>query len=89
MDDISDPLGDRVMKSVPPLARFPLKQSEIWHNSGEYNIKKYGNHNKSQSHNKLSEMYSFQAVKIVYDHTYYSAVNGFFADSINDCIDQC
>ena len=35
MDDISDPLGDRVMKSVPPLARFPLKQSEIWHNSGE------------------------------------------------------
>ena len=36
MDDISDPLGDRVMKSVPPLARFPLKKEEIWHNSGEY-----------------------------------------------------
>ena len=70
MDDISDPLGDRVMKSVPPLARFPLKQSEIWHNSGEYNIKKYRKHNKSQSHDKLSDNHSFQAVKIVYDHTY-------------------
>ena len=36
MDDISDPLGDRVMKSVPPLARFPLKKEEIWHASGKY-----------------------------------------------------
>jgi len=24
MDDISDPLGDRVMKNVPTIARFPL-----------------------------------------------------------------
>jgi hypothetical protein len=35
MDDISDPLGDRVMKNVPPLARFPLRKEEIWHDSGE------------------------------------------------------
>lgn len=81
MDDISDPLGDRVMKSVPPLARFPLKQSEIWHNSGEYNIKKYRKQIKSKSHDRLSDIYSFQAVKIVDDHTYYSAVNRCFADS--------
>ena len=36
MDDLNDPFGDRVMKNVPPLARFPLRQDEIWHESGEY-----------------------------------------------------
>jgi len=24
MDDLLDPLGDRVMKNVPPIARLPL-----------------------------------------------------------------
>jgi len=24
MDDLIDPLGDRVMKNVPPIARLPL-----------------------------------------------------------------
>jgi len=38
MDDLNDPFGDRVMKNVPPLARFPLKESEIWHQSGEYSM---------------------------------------------------
>ena len=65
MDDISDPLGDRVMKSVPPLARFPLKQSEIWHISGEYLIKKWESHCKPQSHAKLPFICLFQAVQIV------------------------
>ena len=36
MEDLNDPFGDRVMKNVPPLARFPLKKEEIWHDSGEY-----------------------------------------------------
>ena len=35
MEDIGDPLGDRVMKNVPQIARFPLKQEELWHNSGK------------------------------------------------------
>lgn len=36
MEDLSDPFGDRVMKNVPPLARFPLKREELWSESGEY-----------------------------------------------------
>lgn len=36
MEDITDPLGDRVVKSVPPLARLPLTKDELWHNSGKY-----------------------------------------------------
>ena len=36
MEDLNDPFGDRVMKNVPPLARFPLTREELWHNSGEY-----------------------------------------------------
>ena len=36
MEDLSDPFGDRVMKNVPPLARFPLKKEEIWHQSRKY-----------------------------------------------------
>ena len=36
MEDLSDPFGDRVMKNVPPLARFPLKREELWCESGEY-----------------------------------------------------
>ena len=40
MEDIGDPLGDRVMKNVPQIARFPLKKDEIWHISGKIlNIK--------------------------------------------------
>lgn len=39
MEDLNDPFGDRVMKNVPPLARFPLKKEEIWHDSGEYLIR--------------------------------------------------
>ena len=34
MDDISDPLGDRVMKNVPTIARFPLTKDQLWHISG-------------------------------------------------------
>ena len=30
MEDMVDPLGDRVMKNVPPIARFPLKRGELW-----------------------------------------------------------
>ena len=31
MDElILDPLGDRVMKNVPMIARSPIKQSELW-----------------------------------------------------------
>ena len=36
MEDLSDPYGDRVMKNVPPLARFPLKREDLWHESSEY-----------------------------------------------------
>jgi len=35
MEDIGDPLGDRVMKNVPQIARFPLKKDELWHVSGK------------------------------------------------------
>ena len=34
MDDISDPLGDRVMKNVPFISRFPLTKDQLWHISG-------------------------------------------------------
>ena len=37
MEDIGDPLGDRVMKNVPQIARFPLKKDELWHISGKKN----------------------------------------------------
>ena len=40
MEDLSDPYGDRVLKNVPPLARFPLTREELWHESGEYHIDK-------------------------------------------------
>lgn len=36
MEDLNDPFGDRVMKNVPPLARFPLKKEELWHESRKY-----------------------------------------------------
>ena len=36
MEDLNDPFADRVMKNVPPLARFPLKREELWHESSEY-----------------------------------------------------
>ena len=38
MEDLNDPFGDRVMKNVPPLARFPLRKDEIWHESGRYYV---------------------------------------------------
>lgn len=38
MDDLLDPCGDRVMKNVPPIARFPLKKEELWHESSKYLI---------------------------------------------------
>lgn len=40
MDDLLDPLGDRVMKNVPPIARFPLKRDQLWHKSGKNLIHK-------------------------------------------------
>ena len=37
MEDLSvDPLGDRVMKNVPALAKNALSRDELWHNSGKY-----------------------------------------------------
>jgi hypothetical protein len=41
MEDLNDPLGDRVMKDVPMIARFPLTREELWHNSGKYNYISY------------------------------------------------
>jgi hypothetical protein len=41
MDDLLDPLGDRVMKNVPPIARFPLKKDQLWHKSGKISIHLY------------------------------------------------
>ena len=35
MDDLSDPCGDRVMKDVPPIARWPLKTADYWHKSSK------------------------------------------------------
>ena len=26
-----DPLGDRVMKNVPPISRWPLTRDKLWH----------------------------------------------------------
>ena len=31
-----DPLGDRVMKNVPCIARYPLTRDELWHESGKH-----------------------------------------------------
>lgn len=36
MDELEDPFGDRVMKNVPPMARFPLTKEELWHDSRKY-----------------------------------------------------
>jgi len=38
-----DPLGDRVMKNVPPLSRFPLKRDQLWHNSPKSNNREVPN----------------------------------------------
>jgi hypothetical protein len=38
MDDLSDPLGDRVMKDVPPIARWPLTEEELYHTSSKYSF---------------------------------------------------
>ena len=38
MDDLSDPLGDRVMKDVPPIARWPLTEEQLYHNSSKYSV---------------------------------------------------
>ena len=40
MEDIGDPCGDRVMKNVPQIARFPLTSEELWHNSGKHHLHK-------------------------------------------------
>lgn len=40
MDDLLDPLNDRVMKNVPQIARFPLKRDQLWHKSGKILIHK-------------------------------------------------
>ena len=37
MEDLSDALGDRVMKDVPPIARFPLPRDQLWHISSKLN----------------------------------------------------
>ena len=30
MESLEDPLGDRVMKNVPPIARDPLTKAELY-----------------------------------------------------------
>jgi len=35
MDDMIDPLGDRVMKNVPPISRYPLSRDKLWHISSK------------------------------------------------------
>ena len=30
MEDIGDPLGDRVMKNVPMISREPLTRDQLW-----------------------------------------------------------
>ena len=30
MEDLGDPLGDRVMKNVPMIAREPLTKDKLW-----------------------------------------------------------
>ncbi len=37
MDDMIDPLGDRVMKNVPPISRYPLQRDKLWHVSAKSN----------------------------------------------------
>ena len=43
MDDLLDPLGDRVMKNVPPLSRHPLTREQLWHNSPKSNNREVPN----------------------------------------------
>jgi len=50
MEDIGDPLGDRVMKNVPQIARFPLKKDEIWHISGKQSRQTIIHQPKSNTH---------------------------------------
>lgn len=40
MDDMIDPLGDRVMKNVPPISRYPLPRDKLWHISSK-NIEQF------------------------------------------------
>ena len=35
MEDLGDPLGDRVMKNVPMIAREPLKYNELFTNQSK------------------------------------------------------
>ena len=42
MDDMIDPLGDRVMKNVPPISRYPLSRDKLWHISGRELLGKNG-----------------------------------------------
>lgn len=37
MDDLVDPLGDRVMKNVPCIARFPLTREQLWDKTSKNN----------------------------------------------------
>ena len=30
-----DPMGDRVMKNVPPISRYPLTRDKLWHISSK------------------------------------------------------
>ena len=38
MEDLMDPLGDRVMKNVPMIARAPLKGADLWKTASKYNV---------------------------------------------------
>lgn len=33
MDNLLDPLGDRVMKNVAQIPRYPLTRDQLWHKS--------------------------------------------------------
>jgi hypothetical protein len=36
--DLSDVCGDRVLKTVPPIARFPIKRETFWPRDGKSRI---------------------------------------------------
>jgi len=70
MDELLDPIGDRVMKSVPMIAAKPLTPKELWKTSGNKkvpNIEKLRKHLLREGHlekEDLMELIS-EATKIL------------------------
>jgi len=60
MDDLLDPLGDRVMKNVPPIARFPLKRESL-----DFLVNHFGSMDKLKDIQLYSfALYSFSSIII-------------------------